>query len=84
MKSRIYWFLTNFKVNIKVKNYFAIRNSEDEVAPSKTKGDPAVIQYIKKELNLPWKVFKMLRNWCRVKFRYVVLRKTLSLEDIVF
>ena len=45
MKSRIYWFLTNFKVNIKVKKYFAISNSEAEVAPSKTKGDPAEIQY---------------------------------------
>ena len=51
MKSRIYCFLTYFKVNIKVTNYFAIRNSEAEVAPPKTKGDPAVIPYITKELN---------------------------------
>ena len=36
---------------IKVKNDFAIRNSEAEVAPPKTKGDPAVIPYITKELN---------------------------------
>ena len=36
---------------IKLKNDFAIRNSEAEVAPPKTKGDPAVIPYITKELN---------------------------------
>ena len=36
---------------IKLKNYFAIRYSEAEVAPLKTKGDPAVIPYITKELN---------------------------------
>ena len=48
--SRIYCFLTYFKVNIKVTKYFAIRNSEVEVASPK-KGDPAVIPFIKKELN---------------------------------
>ena len=36
---------------IKLKNYFAVRNSEAEVTPPKTKGDPAVIPYITKELN---------------------------------
>ena len=51
MKSRMYCFLTYFKVNIKVTNYFAIRNSKAEVAPPKKKGEPAVIPFIKKELN---------------------------------
>ena len=51
MKSRRYLFLTNFKVNIKVRNYFAIRNSGAEITPPKTKGDLAVIPYISKELN---------------------------------
>ena len=50
MKSRMYCFLTYFKVNIKITNYFAIRNSEAELAPPKTKEDSAAVPYITKEL----------------------------------